>query len=230
MAPRLEVCNLYKSFTLHLIDGRTITPLQGVSFTVAAGEHVLIYGRSGLGKTSILKCIYRSYLPTAGEIWFDSVQFGWIELSTSADSVILQLREREIGFCSQFLRVLPRVSALDTLCEPLYRQGIDRTTAQEMGRAWLQRLGITSDLWQASPLTFSGGEQQRINLGRAFIARPRLLLLDEPTASLDETTKQVVLDMIQAAQAEGTSIVSVSHDLVTLGAYADRQLTFQPAR
>ncbi|MFQ3630166.1 phosphonate C-P lyase system protein PhnL [Roseiflexus sp.] len=230
MAPRLEVCNLYKSFTLHLIDGRTITPLQGVSFTVAAGEHVLIYGRSGLGKTSILKCIYRSYLPTAGEIWFDSVQFGRIDLSTSADSVILQLREREIGFCSQFLRVLPRVSALDTLCEPLYRQGIDRTTAQEMGRAWLQRLGIAPDLWQASPLTFSGGEQQRINLGRAFIARPRLLLLDEPTASLDETTKQVVLDMIRAAQAEGTSIVSVSHDLVTLGACADRQLTFQPAR
>ncbi len=230
MTPCLEVCNLYKSFTLHLIDGRTITPVQGVSFTVAAGEHVLIYGRSGLGKTSILKCIYRSYLPTSGEIWFDSVQFGRIELGAAADSVILHLRAREIGFCSQFLRVLPRVSALDTLCEPLYRQGVERTTAQEMGTAWLQRLGIAPDLWRASPLTFSGGEQQRINLGRAFIARPRLLLLDEPTASLDETTKQVVLDLIRKAQAEGTAIVSVSHDLAVLGSCADRQLTFQPAR
>ncbi len=230
MTPCLEVCNLHKSFTLHLIDGRTITPVQGVSFTVAAGEHVLIYGRSGLGKTSILKCIYRSYLPTSGEIWFDSVQFGRIELGAAADSVILHLRAREIGFCSQFLRVLPRVSALDTLCEPLYRQGVERATAQEMGTAWLQRLGIAPDLWRASPLTFSGGEQQRINLGRAFIARPRLLLLDEPTASLDETTKQVVLDLIRKAQAEGTAIVSVSHDLAVLGSCADRQLTFQPAR
>ncbi len=230
MTPCLEVCNLYKSFTLHLIDGRTITPVQGVSFTVAAGEHVLIYGRSGLGKTSILKCIYRSYLPTSGEIWFDSVQFGRIELGAAADSVILHLRAREIGFCSQFLRVLPRVSALDTLCESLYRQGVERTTAQEMGTAWLQRLGIAPDLWRASPLTFSGGEQQRINLGRAFIARPRLLLLDEPTASLDETTKQVVLDLIRKAQAEGTAIVSVSHDLAVLGSCANRQLTFQPVR
>ncbi|MDW8405909.1 ATP-binding cassette domain-containing protein, partial [Chloroflexus sp.] len=152
----LEVCNLHKSFTLHLIDGRVITPVRDVSLSVAAGEHLLIYGRSGMGKTSILKCIYRTYLPTAGHIWFDSQQFGRIDLSRAAESVILSLREREIGFCSQFLRVLPRVSALDTLCEPLYRQGMDRAAAQAIGREWLQRLGISPALWQASPLTFSG--------------------------------------------------------------------------
>ncbi|WP_322493758.1 phosphonate C-P lyase system protein PhnL [Chloroflexus sp.] len=224
--PLLEIRHLYKSFTLHLIDGREITPVRDVNLSVAAGEHLLIYGRSGMGKTSILKCIYRTYLPTAGQIWFDSHQFGRIDLSRAAESVILSLREREFGFCSQFLRVLPRVSALDTLCEPLYRQGMDRATAQEIGREWLQRLGISPALWQASPLTFSGGEQQRINLGRAFIARPRLLLLDEPTASLDEATKQVVIAMIRAAQAEGTAIISVSHDLAGLGAHATRQWTF----
>lgn len=230
MTHLLEVCNLHKSFTLHLIDGRTITPVRDVSFSVTAGEHLLIYGRSGMGKTSILKCIYRAYLPTSGAIWFDSQQFGRIDLCRASESVILRLREREIGFCSQFLRALPRISALDTLCEPLYRQQMDRATAQEIGREWLTRLGISPELWQASPLTFSGGEQQRINLGRAFIAQPRLLLLDEPTASLDDATKQVVIGMIRAAQAEGTAIISVSHDLAALGACADRQWTFQPAR
>lgn len=226
----LEVCHLTKSFTLHLIDGRTITPLRDVSFSVSAGEHLLIHGRSGLGKTSILKCIYRTYLPTSGSIWFDSQQFGRVDLSRASESVILRLREREIGFCSQFLRVLPRVSALDVLCEPLYRQQMDRATAQAIGQEWLERLGIAPELWQASPITFSGGEQQRINIARAFIARPRLLLLDEPTASLDEATKQVVIAMIRAAQAEGTAIISVSHDLAGLGPCADRQWTFQPAR
>ncbi len=225
----LEIQNLYKSFTLHLIDGRTITPVHDVSFSVAAGEHLLIHGRSGMGKTSILKCIYRTYVPTSGTIWFQSHQFGRIDLSRADERIIIDLREREIGFCSQFLRVLPRVSALDTICEPLYRQGLDRTAAQEIGREWLRRLGIAAELWQASPMTFSGGEQQRINLGRAFIARPRLLLLDEPTASLDETTKQVVINMIRAAQREGTAIISVSHDLRGLGVYADRQWTF-PSR
>ncbi|WP_298817421.1 phosphonate C-P lyase system protein PhnL [Chloroflexus sp.] len=226
----LEVCNLTKSFTLHLIDGRTITPVRDVSFSVSAGEHLLIHGRSGMGKTSILKCIYRTYLPTSGSIWFVSRQFGRIDLNQADENVILQLREREIGFCSQFLRVLPRVSALDVLCEPLYRQQMDRATAQAIGKEWLERLGIAPELWQASPITFSGGEQQRINIARAFIARPRLLLLDEPTASLDEATKQVVIAMIRAAQAEGTAIISVSHDLSGLGPCADRQWTFQPAR
>lgn len=226
MQPLLEVENLVKSFTLHLIDGRTITPVHDVNLTVHAGEHLLIYGRSGMGKTSILKCIYRTCIPDSGHIWFSSQQFGRIDLRLAADDVILRLREREIGFCSQFLRVLPRVSALDTICEPLYRQGIDRTTARHIRQEWLERLGIARSLWPASPITFSGGEQQRINLGRTFIARPRLLLLDEPTASLDEGTKRIVIEMIQAAQHDGTAIISVSHDLAGLGAYADRKWTF----
>lgn len=226
MQPLLEVDHLVKSFTLHLIDGRTITPVRDVSLTVHAGEHLLIYGRSGMGKTSILKCIYRTYIADSGHIWFSSQQFGRIDLRLAADDVILHLREHEIGFCSQFLRVLPRVSALDTICEPLYRQGMDRATARHIGQEWLERLGIARSLWPASPITFSGGEQQRINLGRAFIARPRLLLLDEPTASLDEGTKRIVIEMIQAAQHDGTAIISVSHDLAGLGAHADRKWTF----
>ncbi|PDW04960.1 phosphonate C-P lyase system protein PhnL [Candidatus Viridilinea mediisalina] len=220
----LTVEDLTKSFVLHLIDGRTITPVQAISFSIAPQDHLLIHGRSGMGKTSILKCIYRSYLATAGRIWFTSQLYGRIDLVAAHDSTILRLREREIGYCSQFLRVLPRVSALDVICEPLYRQGWARDAAQEQGRQWLRDLGIRPHLWQASPVTFSGGEQQRINLGRAFIAAPRLLLLDEPTASLDGETKQIVVHMIQAAQANGTSVISVSHDLAALGPCANRQL------
>ncbi|RRR71011.1 MAG: ATP-binding cassette domain-containing protein [Candidatus Viridilinea halotolerans] len=220
----LEVEDVTKTFILHLIDGRSITPVQAVSFRVAIQDHLLIYGRSGSGKTSILKCIYRSYLASGGQIWFSSECYGRIDLVTANESSVLRLREREMGYCSQFLRVLPRVSALDVICEPLYRQGVAREVAQEQGRQWLSDLGIRPHLWQASPVTFSGGEQQRINLGRAFIAAPRLLLLDEPTASLDGATKEIVVRMIRAAQANGTTVISVSHDLAALGPCANYQL------
>lgn len=222
--PLLQVRDLNKSFFLHMIDGRKIDPLKHVSFDVAPKQHFLIWGRSGIGKTSILKCIYRSYLASSGQIWFDSHQFGMVDLVASDESTILRLRQHEIGYCSQFLKVLPRVAALDVITEPLLRNGMNRQQAYDKGRDWLARLGIKEGLWHASPVTFSGGEQQRINLGRAFIAAPRLLLLDEPTASLDINSKQIVVDMIDYARAHGTAVLTVSHDLDTLAKLADNQL------
>jgi alpha-D-ribose 1-methylphosphonate 5-triphosphate synthase subunit PhnL len=222
--PLLQVRDLNKSFFLHMIDGRKIDPIKQVSFDVAPNQHFLIWGRSGVGKTSILKCVYRSYLASSGEIWFDSHQFGKVDLVKSDESTILRLRQHEIGYCSQFLKVLPRVAALDVITEPLMRNGIERQAAYEKGRDWLERLGIKEGLWHASPVTFSGGEQQRINLGRAFIAAPRLLLLDEPTASLDSNSKQIIVDMIDYARANGTAVLTVSHDLDTLAKLADNQL------
>ncbi len=222
--PLLRIRNLNKSFHLHLIDGSQIDPVKNVNFELYPNQHFLIWGRSGIGKTSILKCIYRAYLISAGEIWFDSVQFGCIDVAQATDSVILRLREREIGYCSQFLKVLPRVSAIDVISEPLIRQGMAHPDAHEQACQWLTRLGIREALWHASPVTFSGGEQQRINLGRAFIAAPRLLLLDEPTASLDANSKQIVVDMIHHARANGTAVLTVSHDLDTLVKLADGQL------
>jgi alpha-D-ribose 1-methylphosphonate 5-triphosphate synthase subunit PhnL len=145
-------------------------------------------------------------------------------MTTIPERVVLQLREQEIGYCSQFLKVLPRVSALDIMTEPLRRMGMDKDHAREQGAEWLTRLRIAPHLWQASPVTFSGGEQQRINLGRAFIGKPRLLLLDEPTASLDSGSKQIVLDLIHDAKAQGTTVVTVSHDIDTLSTLADQQL------
>lgn len=217
----LEVNNLKKRFQLHLVDGRIIQPFNDVSFKVGSGKLFIISGKSGAGKTTILKCIYRTYLASAGDIWYNSRLFGRVNIATASEEVVMKLRERELGYCSQFLKVLPRVPALDVTAEPLVRHGVSRSDAQAEATKWLRRLGIEESRWQASPLTFSGGEQQRLNLARAFIAAPRLLLLDEPTASLDARSKSIVLEMIGEARAAGVTIVTVSHDLQALAALAD---------
>ena len=217
----LDVQHLKKDFHMHLVDGRVIEPLLDISFQVQRGKTFIISGKSGAGKTSILKCIYRTYLTTNGAIWYDSQQFGRVDMATASEETVIHLRERELGFCSQFLKVLPRVPALDVTAEPLVRLGVDRQDAVTEAAKWLQRLGIEESRWQASPVTFSGGEQQRLNLARAFIAAPRLLLLDEPTASLDGISKSIVLEMIAEAKTAGVTILTVSHDTESLKALAD---------
>ena len=219
--PMLEVRDLSKRFQLHLLDGRVLEAFHDISFTVSPGELFLISGVSGAGKTSILKCIYRTYLATIGQIWFDSLLLGRLDMATAPESVVVRLRERELGYCSQFLKVLPRVSALDVVAEPLLRRGVTRDAAADRAASWLRRLGIGDWLWMASPLTFSGGEQRRVNLARAFIGHPRLLLLDEPTASLDSTSKGVVIESIAEAKAEGVTIITVSHDREAIIGIAD---------
>ncbi len=217
----LDVQHLKKNFSMHLVDGRIIEPLLDISFQVQRGKTFIISGKSGAGKTSILKCIYRTYLTTEGTIWYDSQQFGRVNMATASEETVMHLRERELGFCSQFLKVLPRVPALDVTAEPLVRLGVERQDALTEAAKWLQRLGIEESRWQASPVTFSGGEQQRLNLARAFIAAPRLLLLDEPTASLDGISKSIVLEMIAEAKTAGVTILTVSHDTESLKVLAD---------
>jgi alpha-D-ribose 1-methylphosphonate 5-triphosphate synthase subunit PhnL len=220
--PLLDVRQLNKHFHMHLVDGRVIKPFSDISFTVHKGTLFMISGKSGAGKTTILKCIYRTYLTTSGEIWYDSQQFGRINIAQVSEDLVIQLREREVGYCSQFLKVLPRVPALDVTAEPLIRCGTPREEARATAEQWLRRLGIEESRWQASPVTFSGGEQQRLNIARAFIAAPRLLLLDEPTASLDAVSKTIVLEMIREARAAGITIVAVSHDTAAIAPIADK--------
>jgi alpha-D-ribose 1-methylphosphonate 5-triphosphate synthase subunit PhnL len=227
MSKILEVRQLQKRFQLHLLDGRVIEPLHNISFEVERGHVFMISGRSGVGKTSILKCIYRTYLTSGGEIWYASEQFGRIDIASASEEVVLALRERELGYCSQFLKVLPRVAALDVAAEPLIRRGLNRAEAQAEAAQWLRRLGIEESRWQAYPITFSGGEQQRLNIARAFIAAPHLLLLDEPTASLDAKSKEIVLTLIAEAKAAGVTILTVSHDLAVLSSLADDSYTMQ---
>lgn len=219
--PILEVCQLKKAFHLHLVDGRSIEPFADISFQVGKGELFMITGKSGIGKTTILKCIYRTYLTTSGDIWYHSQRFGHVNIAKVSEDVVLMLREHELAFCSQFLKVLPRVPAVDITAEPLVKRGVVREEARKEAECWLRRLGIEQSRWQASPVTFSGGEQQRLNLARAFIARPRFLLLDEPTASLDATSKSIVLEMICEARAAGVTILTVSHDTAAMAPLAD---------
>ena len=226
--PMLEVRHLTKAFHLHLVDGRIIEPFVDVSFQVNSGEIFLLRGKSGIGKTTVLKCIYRTYLTTTGAIWYNSQRFQRVNIATANEDMVMQLREYEIAFCSQFLKVLPRVPAVDVTAEPLIRRGMAHAEARQEAERWLRRLGIEQSRWQASPVTFSGGEQQRVNLAHAFIARPRLLLLDEPTASLDATSKSIVLEIIREARVAGMTILAVSHDTAAMEPLADHVYWLKP--
>jgi alpha-D-ribose 1-methylphosphonate 5-triphosphate synthase subunit PhnL len=218
----LNVCNYSKQFNLHILNNKRINALTDVSFSVAPGEIVGLVGKSGSGKSTLMKSVYRTYLSTSGEIWYDSLRYGLIDMARADDHRIIALRRDEITYCSQFLSVIPRVSAIDVVAASLFRRGIDHEAARQTTREYLHRLGLPEELWDAYPGTFSGGEQQRINVARAIIAKPRLLLIDEPTASLDQKTKDVVIDMITDLKAGGTSVLCISHDSYTLERMTDR--------
>ena len=229
----LSVRNLEKNFTMHIRGNAVIPGFTGVSFDAAAGSLLAITGPSGTGKSSLLKCVYRTYIPSAGEIRYTAKDGSLVNLAGADDWEILKLRRSEIGYVSQFFRVMPRVSALETLIEPLISRGTSREEALDKARDMLSRVGLGKALWDMYPATFSGGEKQRLNILHAVITKPRLLLLDEPTASLDKGYKTRILRMILDLKAEGAAMIGVFHDrdaLLTLsdtrydlvrGAYCD---------
>ena len=217
----LQVKNLAKSFTMHIRGGVVIPSFAGVSFRTEAGTLLAITGPSGIGKSSLLKCIYRTYLPSAGEIVYTAKDGREIDLASAGDWEVLTLRRSEIGYVSQFFRVMPRISALETLIEPLVSRGAGREQALEQARQMLTHVGLGRTLWDMYPSTFSGGEKQRLNILHAIITKPRLLLLDEPTASLDRGYKDRIMEMILALKAEGTAMIGVFHDRDALLALSD---------
>lgn len=217
----LTIENLEKRFTSHILDRKQITGFERISFIVPKGTATGLCGPSGYGKSSVLKCIYRTYLPTAGTITFDSVTFGRVDLATLAENQILTLRRTEIGYVTQFLSVLPRVAARDVVAEPLVNAGLSLDEARLKAGDLLERLRISSRLHDAFPATFSGGEKQRVNLARAVIRPPRMLLLDEPTASLDAETTQVVLELLIDLKSQGTTIIAIFHDSTILDQLVD---------
>jgi alpha-D-ribose 1-methylphosphonate 5-triphosphate synthase subunit PhnL len=219
----LRVKNLAKSFIVHTRGNAVIPGFAGVSFEAFAGSLLALTGPSGAGKSSLLKCVYRTYLPSAGEILYTARDGSCVDLAAADDWEILGLRGAEIGYVSQFFRVMPRVSALETLIEPLISRGVGRDAALDRARGLLSRAGIGEALWDIYPATFSGGEKQRLNILRAIIARPRLLLLDEPTASLDRAYKNRIMELILGLKAEGTAMIGVFHDRDALLALADRR-------
>lgn len=227
--PHLEVESLSKDFTLHMLGGRRLTAFEDVSFSVERGEFLGVLGKSGSGKSSLLRCVYRRYLPTSGSIVYDSKD-GPVDLASAPDREVLRLREREIGYVSQFFSAIPRTPAVDVVAEPLTIRGEDTKLARERAAEVMDSLGLPEELHEAYPATMSGGEKQRANLARALVGRPNLLLLDEPTSALDLQTRSLAIDAIGELKAAGVTMVGIFHDLDSLRTLADRAMVMEDGR
>ena len=226
--PRLQVRGLAKTFTLHTQGGAVIEAFSGLNLDVFAGECLALHGPSGAGKSTLLRSLYANYKPCAGHVLVRH-DGGAVDMANAPPRVILDVRRRTMGYVSQFLRVIPRVSTLEIVTEGLLAQGVPSKEAKERGKNLLERLRIPKRLWSLAPATFSGGEQQRVNIARGFIQQYPILLLDEPTASLDAANRKTVTDLIRETKAAGTAVVGIFHDDAVREAVADRCLTMGSA-
>jgi len=221
MTTLLSVSDVRKSFTMHLRDGVVLPVVEHVQFDVAGGECVVLGGPSGVGKSSLLKMVYGNYGVDGGAIRL--LHYGdWVDLATATPRTVIALRRDTIGYVSQFLRTVPRVTTLDVVAEPLVSRGVDRDDARSRAETLLARLNLPQRLWSLPPATFSGGEQQRVNIARGFITDHPVLLLDEPTASLDATNRGVVVQMIAEKKKAGTALLGIFHDEDVRAEVADR--------
>ena len=213
----IHVSNLSKTFTLHNQGSAVIEVMRDAAFDVEAGQCIGLIGASGAGKSTLMRMIDGNYLSASG-----SIRIGDVDVATAEPREIITLRRETLGYVSQFLRVVPRVATIDVVAEPLLAVGVDSDTATARAADLLSRLNIPETLWSLSPTTFSGGEQQRVNIARGFAYDYPALLLDEPTASLDATNREVVLTLIEEAKARGTAIVGIFHDEAARERVCDR--------
>ena len=209
--------NLSKSFVLHNQGGTAIPVMAGAALTVARGECVGLVGQSGAGKSTLMRMVYGNYLAAAGRLLV-----GGLDVAQAEPREIIALRREVLGHVSQFLRVVPRVPTLEVVAEPLLAVGTPPDVARDRAAALLRRLNIPERLWTLSPTTFSGGEQQRVNIARGFAHEYPALLLDEPTASLDAANREVVLALIEEARARGAAILGIFHDEAARARVCDR--------
>jgi alpha-D-ribose 1-methylphosphonate 5-triphosphate synthase subunit PhnL len=227
MSILLRTEGLAKTFTLHLQGGTCIPVLGQVDLAVSAGECVALSGPSGAGKSTLMRCLYGNYGAGAGRIML-AHRGAELDLASAAPRAVIEARRESIGYVSQFLRVIPRVSTRDIVAEPMVARGMARSDALIRATALLDRLNLPERLHDLPPATFSGGEQQRVNLARGFGPRYPVLLLDEPTASLDAGNRAIVIGLIHEAKQAGTAIVGIFHDAEVREAVADRVFTVEP--
>ncbi|WP_378949217.1 phosphonate C-P lyase system protein PhnL [Mesorhizobium sp. ANAO-SY3R2] len=221
MATPLIVSEVAKAFTMHLRGGIRLPVVANVSFSVRSGECAVLGGPSGAGKSSVLKMVYGNYGVDQGQIIVDH-HGQLVDLASANPRTVLAVRRDTIGYVSQFLRTVPRVSALDVVAEPLVARGVEREQAQDRAAHLLARLNLPERLWSLPPATFSGGEQQRVNIARGFITDHPILLLDEPTASLDATNREVVIGLIEEKKLKGVALLGIFHDADVREVVADR--------
>jgi alpha-D-ribose 1-methylphosphonate 5-triphosphate synthase subunit PhnL len=207
----LRITNAAKTFTLHVQHGAKVEAFSGVSFEIQAGSALALSGRSGSGKSSLLRMIYGNYASAPGTIAIYH-RANWVDMGLADARLVRDMRCLTVGYISQFLRVVPRVPAIDVVAEPLIARGKTKAAARDRAATLLTRLRIREELWALSPVTFSGGEQQRVNVARGFAAFYPLMLLDEPTASLDAANSDTVAGLIEEAKERGAAIAGIFHD------------------
>ncbi|MDR0355364.1 MAG: phosphonate C-P lyase system protein PhnL [Deltaproteobacteria bacterium] len=227
MTTMLIVENFGKTFTLHQQGGVRLTALKNVSLEAHSGECLALTGPSGAGKSTLLRCLYGNYLPGEGRIAVNS-RNKMLDLSRAGPREILEMRRETMSHVSQFLRVIPRVAALDSVAEPLLEIGTDPEKAKKAAKSLLTRLRIPERLWSLAPATFSGGERQRVNVARGFIRPWPVMLLDEPTASLDAANRQTVRELILEVKNGGSAVIAIFHDEEMRRLAADREHRLEP--
>ena len=227
MIPALRTEGLSKAFTLHLQGGTHIPVLGNVDLVVNAGECVALWGPSGAGKSTLMRCLYGNYGAGTGRILLRH-RGEDLDLVTADPRAVIEARRETLGYVSQFLRVIPRVATRDIVAEPMIARGVPKDEALARATALLTRLNLPERLHGLPPATFSGGEQQRVNLARGFAPGYPVLLLDEPTASLDAANRAIVISLINEAKANGTAIIGIFHDAEVREAVADRLFDVLP--
>lgn len=225
----LEIDNLSKSFTLHSLKKHIIAS-QNINISLEEGEFVGITGKSGSGKSTILKCINRTYLPETGSIMYNSSKFGMIDLAKASEREIIYLRKYEIGYVSQFLNVMPRITAREIIEQAVLEMGKTQQVASQEAERMLNHFELDKELWDTYPNNFSGGEKLRLNIARAMVKHPRLLLLDEPTASLDNDSKIKVRELIEQLKDEGTTMIGIFHDIEFMSGLCDKTYNMQSGK
>jgi alpha-D-ribose 1-methylphosphonate 5-triphosphate synthase subunit PhnL len=219
---KLKIRNLHKEFTVHTRGGLKINGYHDINFELNKGEFLSLYGPSGLGKSSVLKALYRTYTTTSGEILFNYEDGSSLDIAKASESEILHLRKEHLGYVSQFLQVLPRISAVDIVAQPLIEKGESEDSAKDKAKEMLNFLNIKEELFDISPLTFSGGEQQRVNIAKGIIAPKSVLLLDEPTASLDKANTNKVIDKLLEIKKDGVTMIGIFHDMDCMKRISDK--------
>jgi len=224
MEEMLVIKHLSKSFIIHNLN-KQIEALHDISLKLREGEFVGITGKSGSGKSTVFKCIYRTYAPQNGSIWYNSKKFGPVNLAELSERQIIYLRKHEIGYVSQFLSTLPRTTAQELVKHAVLEMGHHEKYAEREANKMLEHFELDRELWDCYPGTFSGGEKLRLNIARAMVKRPRLLLLDEPTASLDQASKFKVRELIEQLKREGTTMMGIFHDIEFMENLCNREYT-----
>lgn len=225
----LQARNLHKTFILHLQNESRLQVLKGADITAKSKSCTVIGGPSGAGKTTLLRALYGNYLVDTGEILINH-RGKMVDIAKAAPEQILAIRRESLGYVTQFLRAMPRVSTLDIVAAPLLDRGEDYHHAMQKAASILTRLNVPGRLHDLPPVTFSGGEQQRVNLARAFVCDWPILLLDEPTASLDPVNRDIVIALMREAKSRGAALIGIFHDPLVRDEVADAELTLEPLK